>query len=628
MSEWNVSDDFLTRAKMLNYDYERGVGNYGQSTVGTSANNSSIFTQASELETRYKSEIKIAAQMDPINGTRKVMNEFLNEALDLMFSSLNSHKSAAEKASAKTSQTTTSITSAAKTQAAAQTTPSSSSEAEETVVDETTTTGATVDKSEIEKIHDKLKSNDAFSAKDALNDLKKLEDSLGKDTTLADVYGKKESAKLAVDLYIKAQEEGVLEEALEVLPATQSVQKQLSGHIGKNSETAEISRLIEAMDSVVMKKTKNNHENFGLSESRAKELEALVKKNPKIAGSRDPMAHVTAALPNLLYNDYTDNEKMYLLTVLIDSSNTQKSGATAKDFVEAFRGKVGYDEQEKYFSVIMDLYAKFSAQEGGIKQEEKAPVEKLNSQEVDARLKDDSLSVKEKAELVKNYKGSEQGYNDRSTAKEGALFKQIHEQLKVEDGISAADTIAILKDIKDMAKVNKEEILFTISDSWQGRATTAEFAIDLYIKAQKEGVLDEALEILPPTKSVQEHLSFGAETKEISRLIQAMNINVVEKTDNKAKNYGIDESKVEKLNGEVFKSRKTGDVVRKVFEKANDSEEYKYSDSERMFMLNTLYESKPDGIEDFVDGFRSDLSYADQEEYFKEIMKLYASFSV
>ena len=45
-------------------------------------------------------------------------------------------------------------------------------------------------------------------------------------------------------------------------------------------------------------------------------------------------------------------------------------------------------------------------------------------------------------------------------------------------------------------------------------------------------------------------------------------------------------------------------------------------------MLNTLYESKPDGIEDFVDGFRSDLSYADQEEYFKEIMKLYASFSV
>ena len=122
--------------------------------------------------------------------------------------------------------------------------------------------------------------------------------------------------------------------------------------------------------------------------------------------------------------------------------------------------------------------------------------------------------------------------------------------------------------------------------------------------------------------------TFGAETKEISRLIQAMNINVVEKTGNKAKNYGIDESKAEELNGEVFKSRKTGDVVRKVFEKAQGSEEYKYSDSERMFMLNTLYESKPDGIEDFVDGFRSDLSYADQEEYFKEIMKLYANFSV
>jgi hypothetical protein len=86
--------DFLSRVQQLQMDNSLGLngsgfGNSFQMPTGMNAANSDIWTQAAALESRYKTQLQVAATVDPM-ATAKVMNDFMNEAMDLLFSSLNS----------------------------------------------------------------------------------------------------------------------------------------------------------------------------------------------------------------------------------------------------------------------------------------------------------------------------------------------------------------------------------------------------------------------------------------------------------------------------------------------------------------------------------------------------------
>lgn len=86
-----MTESFLARVNQYKFDsnFNNGASsNSAFAALNQTSQNSSIWQEAQQLENKYKARIQVAASIDPMSTTT-VMNDFMNEALDLLFNSLN-----------------------------------------------------------------------------------------------------------------------------------------------------------------------------------------------------------------------------------------------------------------------------------------------------------------------------------------------------------------------------------------------------------------------------------------------------------------------------------------------------------------------------------------------------------
>ncbi|MBR1754784.1 hypothetical protein IJ732_08115, partial [bacterium] len=212
-----------------------------------------------------------------------------------------------------------------------------------------------------------------------------------------------------------------------------------------------------------------------------------------------------------------------------------------------------------------------------------------------------------------------------------AFAKEVHDKIKNDPSYKIDDVIKDLKQLDGFAGSDKKGIQKHLASYY---ADSANFAADFYLKAQKEGKLSQALEIVPPTESIQKRLSLGKETKAITELFKQLDDNVSPNAETKAKKYGITEERAKELDARFeeitrgWNKRATcGEALSitifpEIFEKGN------YTDKEKLYLLSVVHEHSgtkknyTSTIEDFTKVFRA-MSSADEEKYFPEILKLY-----
>lgn len=397
-----MADDYLKRIQQSQFSTGFGTDNLTGmqgAGFGTSLQNSDIWTQAQMLENKYKSQIQIAASINPLE-TSKVMNEFMGEALDMLFSSLSTPSSVSGHGASKTDDTQE----AGKTSKTKQ-----SSEYAQKYIDKidkyfediskgvsgnsaTTfikawedpkvSTGDKIkilkhyreaakehgfkdyatwkDEAIVKELHDKIKTDSSVS--EVLDSIIELNNLLGTDKKGNQRYAAalyKNSAQFAIDLYLKAQKEGMLEDALEVIPPTETIQKTL--RLGK--ETKAIQELIQGLnDNAGRKNAETKADKFGLDEQRAKQLDRefdLMAQGYNGTFS-DGVGLEYDFLPKLFEaGRYTEDEQLYLLNTAFEKSKTNKNKkGEISDFVKVFRAMSSKGEEE-YLPKILNLYAKF-----------------------------------------------------------------------------------------------------------------------------------------------------------------------------------------------------------------------------------------------------------------------------
>lgn len=248
---------------------------------------------------------------------------------------------------------------------------------------------------------------------------------------------------------------------------------------------------------------------------------------------------------------------------------------------------------------------------------------------------DPKVSTGDKIKILKHYReaAKEHGYKDSTTWKEEAIVKELHDKIKTDS--SASEVLDSIIDLNNLLGTDKKGNQRYSAALYKN---SAQFAIDLYLKAQKEGMLEDALEVIPPTETIQKTLRLGKETKAIQELIQGLNDNAGRKNaETKADKFGLDEQRAKQLDRE-FDLMAQGyngtfsdgvgleyDFLPKLFEAG------RYTEDEQLYLLNTAFEksktnkNKKGEISDFVKVFRA-MSSKGEEEYLPKILNLYAKF--
>lgn len=255
-------------------------------------------------------------------------------------------------------------------------------------------------------------------------------------------------------------------------------------------------------------------------------------------------------------------------------------------------------------------------------------------------VKDKELTPEEKFEINSYYheKVKEQGIEDKSKWIEKSLVKELYKKITKNPSYTAAEAIETLKDVEKNLGKDKKGNQIHLSSLF---SDSASFAVELYLKAQKEGNLKEALEVMPPTESIQKKLIFQKETSTIYSLIKDLDTHVVKTDNSKNKNLGVSTDRQKELDNDFEEYTKNYNAKKTSIEAALEREIFpslldggKYSDSERLYILEKIYEdigklsikSKKDPYKEFVNSFRS-MSWDAQEKYFEKILETYGGYS-
>lgn len=737
--------DYLSRMQQIQnatgVSTTTGIGDISAISPSASAANADIWTQAAQLENKYKAQLQLQASIDPLQ-TSKVMDNFMNEALDMLFATMGTSKgsSSTQISIDSSSISSTSTTSDTSTTSTTSTTSDTNTPKITTdTISELDTDGvkkykAIID-SDIKRVNDQMAQYGATDEtiiytggisqamsdtsltleektaivkyyKDAIKKAGFYDGSANREQMLAnEVYDKFSSGSMSVSdtidmlkvlnemygkgyvitltkgnanftsaLYLKAQKEGKLADALKVAPATESIQKQMSF----GTETNAITSLLTDMNKEFTTQLTASGNNYGLTEARRKELDA------KFESIIQPYKLRTVNAKNNLQKtvfpeifdsgNYSKNEKMYLLQKAFKEcgyANVTSQKTEIENFVEAFRD-MSSEAQEKYFTSILNAYANVDVNE---KAQENTSVDSTNGSTTEKEntglsssvkiknytdtiedkltgkyavsaqtpvknaMNDDSLTINEKVEILSYYhkRCDELGVNKKSAKIEEGLATQICKKLQLDPNYSVSDAISALKQIDNLLGTDKKGVQKHVMTSMDDAAM---YAADLYVRAQKEGKLAQALEVAPVTPAVQKNLSFGTETKAISSLVSSFDSTAKAPaqqglTAERKNAIKIDaEAWIETLNpykvrGSSSTTINCENLMKYVFS------ECQYNKEEKIYFLETVIEGArklgkkdQDPIDNFVENYFRTMHDKQQEEYLTKLFDLYASIKI